>query len=467
MKKKYLMLVCAFMACLLISAMPAMAENRALLIGVGEYKFSEINDLAGIDLDIDMMQDVASLMGYRDSQIKTIEDENATYLNVKQAFESWLINSVSSNDKVFIYFSGHGSQMLDKNNDEADQVDELMVLHDTKIVEDSNGDRGLANILLDDDLQNLLSRIKSQNVLVMMDCCHSGTNTKSFRMRSATIPVRKVQAKFFSYPGMAKSGFGVEEVKVENNTIVDNFVSIAACADTEESLASPNGSYFTLGVWNIIRQAAGNNRSITPEDLTSLVSTFVDQEVEDVGAKFHPQISGNQTLRQKNISLLSMDSGYGRVWQELVSRVDDAPGQVPIQVNKNCYELKDALIMDFQIPEEGYLNIVSVDPKDEGTVLFPNKLMPENNRVSAGAVRIPTQQMKFKLTALDEGPVLVVAFLTSDPINLYQTGFKSKNQMFATLSPKALKNFGVEEKQSSWIRAGKLVTKILQQGQCQ
>lgn len=462
-KRSLLAIVCTLF---LLSPVICMAENRALIIGVGDYEGTD-HDLKGIDVDISMMQEIASLMGFQENQIEILKDGAATYFNVKKAIKTGLIGNVAPGDKVFIYFSGHGSYIADKNGDEKDGLDEVIVLHDARVVKDARGNATLENILADDELGQLLAQMQSRNIMVIMDCCHSGTNTRALKLRSSTIPVTEVQEKFFSYPGMNKSGFTPGQAKQGNDASVLNFVSLAACNDSEQSLASPHGSFFSLGIRNALRQAAAKNQNVTPLDLTESVAAFLDSVIADPSKKFHPQITGNETLRKSRIELVKLDSGYGPVWQELVRLTGQATGLVPIRINKSCYEIGDALVMNFSIQKAGYLNIISVGADDEPTVLFPNKLHPDTIEIPGGSVQIPTDKMDFELTAMDEGPVLIVALLTSKPINLYKTGFKTKDQMFASLAPEAsYRNFGVTEKKADFFYAGKRITKIVTSGNC-
>ncbi|HEY4974015.1 MAG TPA: DUF4384 domain-containing protein, partial [Steroidobacteraceae bacterium] len=77
---------------------------------------------------------------------------------------------------------------------------------------------------------------------------------------------------------------------------------------------------------------------------------------------------------------------------------------------------------------DGYLNVVSVDAKDSATVLFPNGIQ-QTNAVSAGTFTFPTAQMAFDLLASEPvGPTLVVAFLSSDPINFYQDTVEDRDE---------------------------------------
>jgi len=229
---------------------PAAAEDRALLVGVGKYRNPGAN-LDGIQLDLAMMQEVATLLGFRQNQIKVIQDEQATLSNVEQAIGTWLTQGVAPEDQVLFYFSGHGAQIPDENGDEADGADEVLVMHDVEVVQ-RNGRASLANVLVDDRFNELLVRIPSQHILVMVDACHSGTATKSVSLSPRGLGETEGMFKFYYYPSMpvtAKSDFSISEQGDR-----PGYVALAAARDDEQAITTRQGSIFTLGLRQSIRE---------------------------------------------------------------------------------------------------------------------------------------------------------------------------------------------------------------------
>jgi predicted transcriptional regulator len=82
----------------------ARGEDRALLIGVGRYAHFD-DRLNGVSLDLDMMSEVARLMGFQKKAIKILEHEKATTANVYEIFENWLVKGIGPQDRVLVYFS--------------------------------------------------------------------------------------------------------------------------------------------------------------------------------------------------------------------------------------------------------------------------------------------------------------------------------------------------------------------------
>src|SRR5579871_1848993 len=92
---------------LALAASLAGANSRALLIGVGNVKGYP---LPGIDVDLDNMHKVAIILGFKPEDIKTLHDDEATLKNVSEAINGWVLTGVKPDDRVLIYFSGHGTR---------------------------------------------------------------------------------------------------------------------------------------------------------------------------------------------------------------------------------------------------------------------------------------------------------------------------------------------------------------------
>ena len=283
---------------LLAMASGAWGEDRVLLIGVGRYaQFDE--KLNGVSLDIDMMRELAQLLGFKSQAIKVLEHENASTDKVYSAVENWLIKGVGPEDRVLFYFSGHGSQIPDENNDEKDQFDEVLLLYDVAIKAQSRP-QTLTGVLVDDDLNTMLARIQSRNILVILDACHSGSATRSLRLNPRSISVNDAQVKFFSYSPYVQTGSGQDSFDVLDRKtsaeISRRYVAIAACRDDEKTISTSQGSIFTLGLRQVIRSAAMAGINITPEELQRRTTTFIREEIQSDAIAFHPQITGSKNL---------------------------------------------------------------------------------------------------------------------------------------------------------------------------
>ena len=133
-----------------LAAATASAEPRALILGVSQYK-KPIPSLPGIDKDVANMRQIAELMGFGPSQIRVLTNSEVTVANIRLQFQQFL-SQAGPEDRVLIYFSGHGAWVPDISGDEADGRDEIWVTAETTV----NAKNELENYLLDDDVPSEL-----------------------------------------------------------------------------------------------------------------------------------------------------------------------------------------------------------------------------------------------------------------------------------------------------------------------
>lgn len=417
------------------------AADRALLIGVGQYENPRAN-LDGIDLDVNVMRGVAQQLGFSGSATKILMDREATQANVERTMQSWLIDGVGRDDRVFIYYSGHGTQVPDVGGDEADGSDEALVLHDFKV---TNGRP--SGLLVDDRFDELLRRIPSRNILLVVDACHSGTGYESFN--GEMTGAEGGQTKFLSYPGMpyeSSRGFAVDPKEAR-----PGLVALMAAKDSEYAIATNRGSVFTLGIQSALKDLAGGDASITPRQVIEHTQRFVRQELARNPSKiFTPQLGGDPNKADRPLRITTGSANRDTL-VGFVSR------QEPLRVsaNKQRFRIGDrSLRVTVDVPATGYLNIVTVDPNDKAEILFPNQF-DQDNRVGAGQLSVPTPRMNFDLQA--QGPVgehIVVAIWTQQPLNLYKDGIGPRNggklpEGFASLSQYGIQEFSAVARQST------------------
>jgi pimeloyl-ACP methyl ester carboxylesterase len=149
----------------------------ALLVGIDHYP-APVPTLHGCRNDITAME---QLLNTRVSaygvtlHVQTLLDEQATRTAVINGFRRHL-GRADNGDVALFYYSGHGSQEPAPEQwweVEPDHLDETLVLYDSR----QPGQWDLA----DKELAVLLQEVARQrpHVLVVLDCCHSGSGTRA------------------------------------------------------------------------------------------------------------------------------------------------------------------------------------------------------------------------------------------------------------------------------------------------
>ena len=413
-----------------------LAVDKALIIGVGKFKIPSIN-LPGIDLDVNMAKDIAIYMGIRPENTHIIMDEQATYARVREEMKSWLGKGVSVNDRVFIYISSHGTLIADKDNDEPDGKSEAVVLHDIDA-------QTFSGIYDDDDVGADLKQIPSQNVVVMIDTCHSGTMTKSLNFEGNSFNVRKGKSKFINLFDLSSKkidhglvGSNKKDLELENTSenasTTDNYVAFSAAQDNQSSIATEKGSMFTVAFRDSFDTERGKN---TPPTLKG-VYLGAEARLKESGASFQPNISGNKSISERAFRVADNNgegsARNGPLWKDISELAEQMP---QMEINAPTTRI-DGEPTEFvvNIPSDGYLNIVMIGPKDNGTVLFPNSYHTDN-RVLAGKMNFPTTKMPFKITARPPyGKTLLAVFVTKEKVNLLEEGFGNRDSTGKSVKP--------------------------------
>ncbi len=451
MKRRILAPLVVFM-CLLTPVAGLRAEDRALLVGVGRYADPRAN-LPGIDRDLEMMKEVVRMAGFKDDQVKVLRDSDATLSEIESAVRSWLINGVTIGDRALFYFSGHGSQIPDTNNDESDRADEVLVPHDVR----PSGDT-LVNTFVDERFGQLLAEIDAGEILVFIDACHSGTATKGLRFAGDEMP------KLYTYQGMpafSKGNFSVEEDLPENT-----YVALSACKDNQTAVATRQGSLFTRGLLDAAKEAHRNNRPLTMAVLRDKATQYIHRNASSPSKRHDPQISGDEKLA-KTIEIIrrredARPPETASLWDQLESLVDRADHKIDIRTNKERFRKGDLLVISCDVDKNGYLNILEVSPEDEkATVLFPNRFQQENYVTAGNRVSIPGQGDTFRLRSTKRGKSLIVVFQTDQKINAFNDGEGKATDLFKMMSGATRSVFEVEAaEQEHYFGAGKFITVV-------
>lgn len=285
------------------------ADKWAVLIGVSDYIYGDRMDLKGPVNDVQMMRELLlTKFNFPTESIRTLVDADATKANIISAFMD-IGSKAETDDSVFIYYSGHGSQVPDLNGDEADGRDEVLCPADVR-----PGFPGAE--ISDDELNKLFSRIKATDITVVFDACHAGTGTRSLSFEeSASAQPLQHRVIDLGYPepegGTRALSFEadpdgmdmlVEEVPATDVPVVGTrsltssgrqFTMIASCAPSETSASTvfyEGITRFWSGIltYNLVQALKKADGETTYEDLMASVL----RDVKKINRSQSPQIEG-------------------------------------------------------------------------------------------------------------------------------------------------------------------------------
>jgi hypothetical protein len=246
-----------------------MASKRALLIGINRYQIPGA-DLRGCVNDVEnMAAALEDLYGFRTSDIETIADFDATK-KAMQAGIRGLVRAGRKGDVLFLHYSGHGSNVPDDDGDEADHRDEILCPTDLD----------WKDPFRDDWLRRTFDTLRpGVSLTVVMDCCHSGTNTRAIDPPDAPVVPRylpnpwdimaaesgrklkgRVTGRLRRTPHR-RSGPDVVAVTMPETLV-------AGCRDTQTSAdAYIDGSYNGALTWSLVSALRTTSGALTYREL--------------------------------------------------------------------------------------------------------------------------------------------------------------------------------------------------------
>jgi hypothetical protein len=145
--------------------------TRALIVGINRYA-DPANNLRGCVNDaLTMAKIVTEHAGFQRDCVRLVCDQRATTANIRERLR-WLVQGAAPGSRLLFHYSGHGSQVRDRNGDELeDHLDEIICPHDLD----------WDDPITDDEFSTLVAEVGPDvRFTVILDCCHSGTGTREF-----------------------------------------------------------------------------------------------------------------------------------------------------------------------------------------------------------------------------------------------------------------------------------------------
>src|SRR6476469_161940 len=275
-----------------------MAKNiYALLVGIDNYDPNSeptVPSLSGC------INDIRAAEAYlrkqtQDGEWQLIEPTDPAWILTNQAatrqaiidgFKQHLCNA-GSDDVVFFYYSGHGGQEKAPEEFwqiEPDRLQETLVCYDSR----TKNSRDLA----DKELAYLISKIAKKNphVVIILDCCHSGSGTKDPLISVRCAPIdprdRPLSSLIFAEETSVLNELSSRSLEKKKTGLIlpqGRHVLLSACRDYELAReyrgedGQPRGafSYFLL---KLLQQM---NSHLTYRDLARNLNAVVSAKIRD------------------------------------------------------------------------------------------------------------------------------------------------------------------------------------------
>ncbi len=138
-------------------------DAYALVVGISKYKYTNqggLTDLIYADDDARAVAETLRGLGWPESRIKLLINEQATKRNIEIAIESWLTKA-GEEDLILLFWSGHGFP----DPEVPEKV--YFATYDTNPFVPPTGYRM-------DKVRAALEEHKARNVIVLADTCHAG-----------------------------------------------------------------------------------------------------------------------------------------------------------------------------------------------------------------------------------------------------------------------------------------------------
>jgi len=260
--------------------------KKALLVGINKYPKDLDADLEGCVNDVENMRSLLiKKFKFDPENIRVIINERALRQNILDRLY-WLLNYSKSGDELIYHYSGHGSQVRDRNGDELnDHLDEILCPHDLD----------WENPLSDDILAKLFRQLPSGVFLTMIcDACHSGTMTRGLnskkKVRSKNIiPPFDIRSRSLDRE-MPKNHIGKKDIGSSQRHVL-----LSGCRDDQTSMDTYiNGKYQGAFTWALTKSIKENPECIWKEAHSKAVRYLNDYDQI-------PQISGDTDLVSRKV----------------------------------------------------------------------------------------------------------------------------------------------------------------------
>lgn len=348
------------------------SSQKALLIGVGQYANSDgvfLKNLAGPVNDARLLRDefVGPILGFAPDEILVLEDGDATGAAIRTIMENWFLPGTNVKRRFF-FFAGHGSFIDDLDHDEIDDFDDEVILpHDAAF--DSRGEWIPSTVLIDDQWRRWFERLKGQELIAMLDTCHSGNGFRGMGTRGIDTTVR---SRFAGSRGKLTKKKRPGTSRITEESVPEKHVYVYASKATQRAFERDfNGRIHGCFSQALVRGAQTLNREASAGSPVSWDNFFTevnDRMRNTMNLDQTPAIEpapGDKRLQQ---SFYAVPAAIGRPAANTLPDMDEFRIKVRIQQDRkgslwsgDLAQLADYAVIDWTDKGGGYLLYISID----------------------------------------------------------------------------------------------------------
>ena len=262
-----------------------MYRMKVVSIGINQYSNPAWN-LNGCMPDLMMIQQAIApkytKYNLDANSHRMLADNRATDAGIVQRLK-WAVSGLMDGGLALIHYSGHGSQVADRNNDEVDGKDEILCPYNMSF------DRGYIS---DDTIAEIFSQANpNAKIVFIADCCHSGTIARDIGnphpppYKSRFIqPPADIAFRTIANPQMSVR-------KLANGNSNAKCISISGCRDDQTSADAyfyDRRSYHGALSWALAKTLNRADRGITYRELVKQAI----HHIKEYGFGQDPQLSG-------------------------------------------------------------------------------------------------------------------------------------------------------------------------------
>ena len=414
MKHRTLTLACSVLLAglpLLALAQDAGASRHALIIGIGQYSNPAISSLGGVQHDMDSARRMAQSMGIPAQNMHFVRDGAATVDEITAQIKA-LDQRLQPGDRVFVYYSGHGTRWHEPDAPEG-VCTEGLVATDGQVLSNKMVSQLLAPVAA-----------KADKMMVFYDACFSGGVagkpflTRSLKLGAANL-TPKVVSKGSGDACFLPSNFRTRSLSTalqQQGGLPQNVVHIAASRPDEVSFDNSKEGGLATTAWRdcLLGQAQDLDGSgaITVDEITRCAQTQLDSNLANASGVLgqHMTLGGNQQFVPAWIkaAFASAPATPTPVAAKplppaaLLAEIHaqrDGRRQLAALADQTALTIgKDALQLHITPDRDGYLYLALAGSDGESLyLLYPNQLDGDNRVQGGKTVQLP--RSSWRITA--------------------------------------------------------------------